>query len=108
MDRQTDGKKDSHGFEILIWKHVGTQKITSQSSKLDVDPRRDDDASPMSSYGYMLRPTCMFMDRMIAPIIVHSISIQNSISNFFGKIKFLGFRGVVLVKTFPLMYQLLI
>ena len=25
--------------------------------KLDVDPRRDDDASPMSSYRFMLRPT---------------------------------------------------
>ena len=24
---------------------------------LDVDPRRDDDASPMSSYGYMSRPS---------------------------------------------------
>ena len=43
-------------------------------SELDVDPRRDDDASPMSSYGCMLRPTWMFMDRMIAPINVHSIS----------------------------------
>ena len=33
---------------------------------------------------------------------------QNSISTFFEKkIKFLGFHGVVLVKTFPLMYQLL-
>ena len=35
---------------------------------------------------------------------------QNSISsipNFLKKIKFLGFHGVVLVKTFPLMYQLL-
>ena len=31
--------------------------ITKQ--KLDVDPRRDDDASPMSSYGCMLRPTWM-------------------------------------------------
>ena len=28
-------------------------------SKLDVDPRRDDDASPMSSYRCMLRPTWM-------------------------------------------------
>ena len=27
--------------------------------KLDVDPRRDDDASPMSSYRCMLRPTRM-------------------------------------------------
>ena len=42
--------------------------------KLDVDPRRDENASPMSSSRCMLRPTCMFMDRMIAPINVHSIS----------------------------------
>ena len=41
-------------------------------NKLDVDHQRDDDASLMSSYGCMLRPTCMFMDRMIAPINVHS------------------------------------
>ena len=27
--------------------------------KLDLDPRRDDDASPMSSYGCLLRPTWM-------------------------------------------------
>ena len=25
--------------------------------ELDVDPQRDDDASPMSTYGCMLRPT---------------------------------------------------
>ena len=31
-------------------------------------------------YGYMLRPTCMFMDRMIAPIIVQSIS-KNYLQN---------------------------
>ena len=45
-----------------------------KNDKLDVDPRRDDDASPMSSYRCMLRPTSMFMDRMIAPINVHSKS----------------------------------
>ena len=33
---------------------------------------------------------------------------QNSISTFYEKkINFLGFRAVALVKTFPLMYQLL-
>ena len=32
---------------------------------LDVDLRRDDDASPLSSYRWLLRPTWMFMDRMI-------------------------------------------
>ena len=33
--------------------------------ELDVDPQRDDDASPMS-YGCMLRPTWMFMENMTA------------------------------------------
>ena len=32
---------------------------TKNINKLDVDPRRDDDASPMSSYRCMLRPTWM-------------------------------------------------
>ena len=36
------------------------------------------------------------------------IQVKNSVSIFFEKkFKFLDFRGVVLVKTFPLMYQLL-
>ena len=29
-------RTDRHGFGILIWKHVGTQKISTQSSKLVV------------------------------------------------------------------------
>ena len=45
MDRRTDGQTDRHGFGILIWKHVGTQKITTQSSKLVVS-RRSLYASP--------------------------------------------------------------
>ena len=28
------GQTDRHGFGILTWKHVGTQKISTQSSKL--------------------------------------------------------------------------
>ena len=43
MDRQTDGqtdrRTDRHGFGILLWKHVGTQKISTQSSKLVVSRR---------------------------------------------------------------------
>ena len=37
---QMDRRTDRHGFGILIWKHVGTQKISTQSSKLvvAVDP----------------------------------------------------------------------
>ena len=31
--------------------------LMQHSLKLDVDPRRDDDASPMSTYRCMLRPT---------------------------------------------------
>ena len=36
---------DRHGFGILTWKHVGTQKIATQSSKLVVI-RRSLYASP--------------------------------------------------------------
>ena len=42
---QTDGQTDRHGFGILPWKHVGTQKISTQSSKLVVS-RRSLYASP--------------------------------------------------------------
>ena len=131
-------------------------------NKLDVDPQRDDDASPMSTYRCMLRPTWM-----ISGLQHKSKYKSNSISNFFEKKNqifwfpcystredlsvdisityvgliltkpgrfffsrhtetrgtdriqfrqfrtfwkifiFLGFHAVVLVKTFPLMYQLL-
>ena len=36
---RTDGRTDRHAFGILIWKHVGTQKISTQSSKLVVNRR---------------------------------------------------------------------
>ena len=66
--------------------HKFNQK--KKKKKKDVDPQRDDDASPMPSY------RCMS-------------SSQLKIRTFFGKcFKFLGFRVVVLVKTFPLIYQL--
>ena len=32
-------RTDTHDFGILIWKHVGTQKISTQSSKLVVSCR---------------------------------------------------------------------
>ena len=38
-DRRTDRQTDRHGFGILIWKHVGTQKISTQNSKLVVSCR---------------------------------------------------------------------
>ena len=44
-DGRTDGRTDRHGFGILIWKHVGTQKISTQNSKLVVS-RRSLYASP--------------------------------------------------------------
>ena len=48
--------------------------------KLDVDPRRDDDASPMSTYRCMLRPTWMIL------ALRHKSKYKsNSISNFFEK-----------------------
>ena len=130
------------------------------TERLDVDPQRDDDASPMSTYRCMLRPTWM-----ISALQHKSKYKSNSISNFFEKnqivwfpccstredlsvdvsityvgliltkpgrffsrhtetrgtdrilfrqfrtfwkiFTFLGFHGVELVKTIPLMYQLL-
>ena len=41
MDGRTDGRTDrqTHGFGILICKHVGPQKISTQSSKLVVSRR---------------------------------------------------------------------
>ena len=49
-------------------------------NKLDVDPQRDDDASPMSTYRCMLRPTWM-----ISALQHKSKYKSNSISNFFEK-----------------------
>ena len=48
--------------------------------ELDVDPQRDDDASPMSSYRCMLRPTWM-----ISALQHKSKYMSNSISNFLKK-----------------------
>ena len=76
---------------------------TYSEIKLDVDPQRDDDASPMSTYRCMSRPTWM-----ISALQHNSEYKSNSISNFLEKkIKFFGSHGVVLVKTFSLTYQLL-
>ena len=38
-DKQTDGQTARHAFGILTWKHVVTQKILAQSSKLVVGCR---------------------------------------------------------------------
>ena len=53
-----------------------------QIIKLDVDPQRNDDASPMSTYRCMLRPTWM-----ISALQHKSKYKSNSISNFFEKKK---------------------
>ena len=59
--------------------------------ELDVDPQRDDDASPMSIYRFILRPTWM-----ISALQHKSKYKSNSISNFFEKkIKFFGSHVVV-------------
>ena len=42
---RTDRRTDRQGFGILTWKHVGTQKNSTQSSKLVVS-RRSLYASP--------------------------------------------------------------
>ena len=34
FSRGTDRWTDRQGFGILTWKHVGTQKISTQSSKI--------------------------------------------------------------------------
>ena len=52
----------------------------SHTEKLDVNPQRDDDASPMSTYRCMLRPTWM-----ISALQHKSKYKSNSISNFFEK-----------------------
>ena len=67
--------------------NICTQKVleihkkgSPQKLKLDVDPQRDDDASPMSTYRCMLRPTWM-----ISALQHKSKYKSNSISNFFER-----------------------
>ena len=63
-----------------VYKEIGMDKknstVHAETTRIGtrIDPWKHDDASPMSSYRCMLRPTWMFMDRMIAPINVQSIS----------------------------------
>ena len=44
-------------LEVIIHKKHEIKRINRFSKELDVDPRRDDDASPMSTYRCMSRPT---------------------------------------------------
>ena len=64
-------------FLIKINSYENHHKILDE---LDVDPQRDDDASPMSTYRCMLRPTWM-----ISALQHKSKYKSNSISNFFEK-----------------------
>ena len=137
---------------LEVWNLLSTFQQVNKV-ELDVDPQRDDDASQMSTYRCMLRPTWMisalqrkskYKSNSISNFLKnfhtsgfpwcstredHSIDVsitnvgliltklrwfqlfvksQNSNFELFWKnFKFLGFHGAVLVKTFPLMYQLI-
>ena len=142
---------------IIAFHHYNSVFNLSLHFLIDVDSRRDDDASPLSSYRFMLRPTWMIsalwqkskykskfnfdlfwkkltfgfsccstrkdlsIDVSITnvglistkPGRFHLGYVQNlisSISNFLKKkkINFFGFRTILLMKTFPLVYQLLL
>ena len=57
--------------------HTAAVDILGSNKILDVNPRKDNDASSKLSYSIgacWVRHSWMFMDRMIAPINVHSIS----------------------------------
>ena len=69
--------------------------------KLDVDPQRDDDASPMSTNRWYLLE-CWFQ---LFSTSQNTSQIQ--FQTFLKKNQIFGSHVVVLVKTFPLTYQLL-
>ena len=55
FSRGTDRRTDKQtGFRNP---HMETCRQSAHKKKLDVDPQRDDDAPPMSTYRCMLRPT---------------------------------------------------
>ena len=64
--------------------------------KLDVDPQRDDDASPISTYARWDLLECSF--KLFS---INQNTSQIQFRTFLKKIKFLGSHVVVLVKTFP-------
>ena len=70
--------------------------------ELDIEPQRDDDASPMPSY------RCMFETYLLNVHFSSSAQVKVQFRSLKKKeFKFVGFHVLVLVKTFPLMYQLL-
>ena len=74
--RQTHGQTDNKVSESSYG------NMSANKKKLDVDPQRDDDASPMSTYRCMLRPIWM-----ISALQHKSNYKSNPISNFFEKKK---------------------
>ena len=66
--------------------------------KLDVDPRRDDDASPSHHRGHI--------ETKVISALRHKSKFEFQKKKKLKKIKLIGLHAVVLVKTFPLMYQL--
>ena len=74
----------NHMYNLYEWNWEtkdNDDKYSEQvHEELDVDPQRDDDASPMSTYRCMLRPTWMIS------LLQHMSKYKsNSISNFFEK-----------------------
>ena len=64
-------------------------KTFSSMYQLDVDPRRDDDASPML-YWFLLKPIWA-----IFSVLWHKSKLKFNFNLFWKKIKFLGFQVVV-------------
>ena len=52
-----NGNQNLKTFGEQIASNQTRDFLCIRNSKLDVDPQRDDDASPMSTYRCMLRPT---------------------------------------------------
>ena len=70
-----------HDAQYIDYSNIVSHLYSFRQKELDVDPQRDDDASPMSTYRCMLRPTWM----LISALQHKSKYKSNSISNFFEK-----------------------
>ena len=77
---ETNTNKHAYFLLNVIYPRGSKCQLSADSTtKLDVDPQRDDDASPMSTYRCMSRPTWM----LISALQHKSKYNSNSISNFF-------------------------
>ena len=74
-------KRDIEILTVYICRYIYIFDVCMYN--LEIDPQRDDDSSPMSSYRCMLRPTCMLISAL-----QHK---SNWISNFWKKYQILGF-----------------